>query len=222
MFQVTWTFEKSRNWSKFSFSRAMTKNRSHLIHFLVLIHFDHKKDVNNDISATNWLLVIFIDPSIDIEITLKIWDAFLCEGNKVLIRWVLAIYMYHEKRLMNAKDQGQVMQILRYYKVEQKVNLLYFSSNNSTYCHFRSLMLFKTWLIIAWIHSHDDILMAYERACWKSMNTIHGRSSFDNNVTKTYCYWCFSFYPLYSELILLSFLSSKFLPHNKVIYSSYT
>jgi len=77
-------------------------------------------DVNNDISATNWLLVIFIDPSIDIEITLKIWDAFLCEGNKVLIRWVLAIYMYHEKRLMNAKDQGQVMQILRYYKVEQK------------------------------------------------------------------------------------------------------
>ena len=93
---------------------------------------------------------------------------------------------------------------------------------NPTYFRFRSLMLFKTWLIIAWIHSHDDILMAYERACWKSMNTIHGRSSSDNDVTKTYCYWCFSFYPLYSELILLSFLSSKFLPHNKVIYSSYT
>ena len=167
------------------------------------------------------MLVIFIDPSIDIEITLKIWDAFLCEGNKVLIRWVLAIYMYHEKRLMNAKDQGQVMQILRYYKVEQKVNLLFFSFNNPTYCRFRSLMLFKTWLIIAWIHSHDDILMAYERACWKSMNTIHGRSSSGKDVTKTYCYWCFSFYPLYSELILLSFLSSKFLPHNKVIYSSY-
>ena len=114
MFKVTWTFEESRNWSKLLFSWAMKKN--FLIWSILII-----KDVNNDISATNWLLVIFIDPSIDIEITLKIWDAFLCEGNKVLIRWVLAIYMYHEKRLMNAKDQGQVMQILRYYKVEQKV-----------------------------------------------------------------------------------------------------
>ena len=26
---------------------------------------------------------------------------------------------------MNAKDQGQVMQILRYYKVEQKVNYIF-------------------------------------------------------------------------------------------------
>ena len=33
--------------------------------------------------ATNWLLIIFIDPSIDITVTLKIWDAFLFEGNKV-------------------------------------------------------------------------------------------------------------------------------------------
>ena len=113
MFKITWTFEESRNWSKL-FSWAMKKTFS-------FDPFWSLEDVNNDISATNWLLVIFIDPSIDIEITLKIWDAFLCEGNKVLIRWVLAIYMYHEKRLMNAKDQGQVMQILRYYKVEQKV-----------------------------------------------------------------------------------------------------
>ena len=110
------------------------------------------KDVNNDISATNWLLVIFIDPSIDIEITLKIWDAFLCEGNKVLIRWVLAIYMYHEKRLMNAKDQGQVMQILRYYKIEQKVMIFLLSDTvilTKMDIYFRSLTLYKTWLIIA-------------------------------------------------------------------------
>ena len=81
-------------------------------------------DVNTDISATNWLLVIFIDPSIDIEITLKIWDAFLCEGNKVLIRWVLAVYMHHEQRLLRCNDQGQIMQILRYRKIEAEVHTL--------------------------------------------------------------------------------------------------
>ena len=31
-------------------------------------------------AATNWLLVIFIDPAVDIHVTLRIWDAFLCEA----------------------------------------------------------------------------------------------------------------------------------------------
>ena len=47
---------------------------------------DHLRglDVNTEIAATNWLLIIFIDPAVDINVTLKIWDAFLAEGNKVL------------------------------------------------------------------------------------------------------------------------------------------
>ena len=64
-------------------------------------------DVNTEISATNWLLIIFIDPAVDINVTLKIWDAFLAEGNKVLIRWVLAIYMFNEARLLRTTDQGK-------------------------------------------------------------------------------------------------------------------
>ena len=39
-------------------------------------------DVHTEIAATNWLLIIFIDPAVDINVTLRIWDAFLAEGNK--------------------------------------------------------------------------------------------------------------------------------------------
>jgi len=67
--------------------------------------------------ATNWLLVIFIDPSIDITVTLKIWDAFLFEGNKVLIRWCIAIFMYNEDKLLKCSDSSQVMQVLRTNKL---------------------------------------------------------------------------------------------------------
>ena len=55
--------------------------------------------------------------------TLKIWDAFLCEGNKVLIRWCIAIYLHHEERLLRTKDQAQVMQILKHRVIEAKVKL---------------------------------------------------------------------------------------------------
>lgn len=71
-------------------------------------------------AATNWLLVIFIDPAIDINITLKIWDAFLCEGNKVMVRWCIAIYLHHEERLLRTHDQAQVMQILKHRVIEYK------------------------------------------------------------------------------------------------------
>ena len=84
-------------------------------------------DVNVDTicaAATNWLLVIFIDPAIDINITLKIWDAFLCEGNKVLIRWCLAILLHHEEKLLKTFDQAQVMQILKNRAIEAKVSFI--------------------------------------------------------------------------------------------------
>lgn len=67
--------------------------------------------------ATNWLLVIFIDPAIDINFTLKIWDAFLCESNKVLIRWCIAIFMFHEEKLLQTSDHSCVIQILRQNKL---------------------------------------------------------------------------------------------------------
>ena len=38
----------------------------------------------------------------------------------MLIRWVVALYMFHETRLLRATDQGQVMQILRYHKIDPK------------------------------------------------------------------------------------------------------
>jgi len=87
--------------------------------------YEHLREIDANVdtvaaAATNWLLVIFIDPAIDINITLKIWDAFLCEGNKVLVRWCLAIYLHHEEKLLRAKDQAQVMQILKHRVIETK------------------------------------------------------------------------------------------------------
>lgn len=53
--------------------------------------FDHIRSLDSHVDivasvATNWLLVIFNDPAVDINVTLRIWDEFLIEGNYVLGR----------------------------------------------------------------------------------------------------------------------------------------
>ena len=44
-----------------------------------------------------------------------------CEGNKVLVRWCLALYINQQERLLKCQDQGQVMQILKHRIVDIKV-----------------------------------------------------------------------------------------------------
>jgi len=87
--------------------------------------YDHLINIDSNVdtvaaAATNWLLVIFIDPAVDINVTLRIWDAFLCEGNKVLVRWCLALYIHQEERLLKCRDQAQVMQILKHKIIDIK------------------------------------------------------------------------------------------------------
>ena len=89
--------------------------------------YEHLINIDSNVdtvaaAATNWLLVIFIDPAVDINVTLRIWDAFLCEGNKVLVRWCLALYIHQEERLMKCRDQAQVMQILKHKIIDIKVH----------------------------------------------------------------------------------------------------
>lgn len=89
--------------------------------------YDHLINIDSNVdtvaaAATNWLLVIFIDPAVDINVTLRIWDAFLCEGNKVLVRWCLALYIHQEERLLKCRDQAQVMQILKHKIIDIKVH----------------------------------------------------------------------------------------------------
>ena len=84
-------------------------------------------------------------------------------GSKVLIRWVLAFYMHHEQRLLQTNDAGQIMQILRYNKIESKVSfdglLIFplFSVANfvATPNFFRTSIQSKTLHTIVLIHSPD-------------------------------------------------------------------
>jgi hypothetical protein len=47
------------------------------------------------------------------EVTLRIWDMFLNEGNKVLFRISAALFKLHEKRLLAVKDASDLFTVLR-------------------------------------------------------------------------------------------------------------
>ncbi|XP_078070086.1 TBC1 domain family member 2A isoform X2 [Mustelus asterias] len=68
----------------------------------LMSHFDL---YNVDLSyiTFNWFLVVFVD-SLQSNILLRVWDAFLYEGTKVIFRYALAIFKYNEEELLNLSD----------------------------------------------------------------------------------------------------------------------
>jgi len=60
----------------------------------------------------NWFLCLFVD-TIPPDVYLKIWDAFLYEGPKVLFRFALAFLKLHEENLLAAPDYMTACAILR-------------------------------------------------------------------------------------------------------------
>lgn len=69
--------------------------------------------------ATKWFMTIF-STNIPIELTLRIWDVFFIEGQKIVYRIALAILKINEKALLTA-DCEKVSIILKNY-LETNVN----------------------------------------------------------------------------------------------------
>ncbi|XP_041042605.1 TBC1 domain family member 2A isoform X3 [Carcharodon carcharias] len=68
----------------------------------LMSHFDQ---YNVDLShiTFNWFLVLFVD-SLQSNILLQVWDAFLYEGTKVIFRYALAILKYNEEEILKLND----------------------------------------------------------------------------------------------------------------------
>ncbi|XP_067886707.1 TBC1 domain family member 2A isoform X2 [Heterodontus francisci] len=74
----------------------------------------HFEQYNVDLSYVtfNWFLVVFVD-SLQSNILLRIWDAFLYEGTKVIFRYALAIFKYNEEEILKLNDNLAIYEYLR-------------------------------------------------------------------------------------------------------------
>ncbi|CAH1774714.1 unnamed protein product, partial [Owenia fusiformis] len=75
-------------------------------------HLEHK-EVDLSLFTFNWFLTVFVD-NIPVEMFLRIWDAFLYEGSKVLFRFALAFFKYKEDEILQLHDS---MAIHRYMRI---------------------------------------------------------------------------------------------------------
>ncbi|KAJ1219215.1 hypothetical protein NDU88_006784 [Pleurodeles waltl] len=73
-------------------------------------HFEqHKIDLS--LLTFNWFLVVFVDSLVS-DILLRIWDAFLYEGTKVIFRYALAIFKYNEEEILRKHETTEIYQYL--------------------------------------------------------------------------------------------------------------
>ncbi|XP_041707195.1 TBC1 domain family member 2A isoform X1 [Coregonus clupeaformis] len=76
-------------------------------------HFEeHSVDVS--LITFNWFLVVFVE-SLPSDILLRVWDAFLYEGTKVIFRYALALFKYKEEEILNIHDNVEIYQYLRFF-----------------------------------------------------------------------------------------------------------
>ncbi|XP_072904655.1 TBC1 domain family member 2A isoform X2 [Hemitrygon akajei] len=74
----------------------------------------HLEQYNVDLSyiTFNWFLVVFVDSLLS-DILLRVWDAFLYEGTKVIFRYALAIFRYHEEEILKLNDHLTIYNYLQ-------------------------------------------------------------------------------------------------------------
>ncbi|KAM4555974.1 TBC1 domain family member 2A isoform 2-T3 [Odontesthes bonariensis] len=76
-------------------------------------HFEgHNIDVS--LITFNWFLVVFVE-SLPSDILLRLWDAFLYEGTKVIFRYALALFKYKEDDILKIHDGVEIYQYLRFF-----------------------------------------------------------------------------------------------------------
>lgn len=62
--------------------------------------------------TVQWFMCVYVN-ALPPETALRVWDMFLNEGPKVLFRVAVALFKLHEKQLIQAKDPGEVYNILK-------------------------------------------------------------------------------------------------------------
>ncbi|XP_067103528.1 TBC1 domain family member 2A isoform X1 [Osmerus mordax] len=73
---------------------------------------EHSVDVS--LITFNWFLVAFVE-SLPSDILLRVWDAFLFEGTKVIFRYALALFKYKEEDILKIHDNVEIYQYLRFF-----------------------------------------------------------------------------------------------------------
>ena len=59
-----------------------------------------------------WFLCLYIN-TFHTEVLLRVWDVFLCEGNKALFRIAVALIQSHEHAIVNARDHEELFQVFK-------------------------------------------------------------------------------------------------------------
>ncbi|KAJ8385272.1 hypothetical protein AAFF_G00191490 [Aldrovandia affinis] len=79
----------------------------------LMAHFEeHNVDVS--LITFNWFLVVFVE-SLASDILLRVWDAFLYEGTKVIFRYALAFFKYKEEDFLKIHENVEIYQYLRFF-----------------------------------------------------------------------------------------------------------
>ncbi|XP_053559207.1 TBC1 domain family member 2A [Bombina bombina] len=76
-------------------------------------HFQQYK-IDLSMITFNWFLVVFVDSLVS-DILLRVWDAFLFEGTKVIFRYALAIFKYNEEEILKITDETDIYQYLSFF-----------------------------------------------------------------------------------------------------------
>ncbi|NWY01657.1 TBD2A protein, partial [Nothoprocta ornata] len=76
-------------------------------------HFEQYR-IDVSLITFNWFLVAFVDSLVS-DILLRVWDAFLYEGIKVIFRYALAIFKYNEEEILRIHDNVEIYQYLRFF-----------------------------------------------------------------------------------------------------------
>ncbi|KAF7647452.1 hypothetical protein LDENG_00172230 [Lucifuga dentata] len=76
----------------------------------------HFEEHNIDVSLVtfNWFMVVFVE-SLPSDILLRLWDAFLYEGTKVIFRYTLALFKYKEDDILKIRDNVEIYQYFRFF-----------------------------------------------------------------------------------------------------------
>ncbi|XP_032940697.1 TBC1 domain family member 2A [Catharus ustulatus] len=79
----------------------------------LMAHFGQYR-IDVSLITFNWFLVAFVDSLVS-DILLRVWDAFLYEGTKVIFRYALAIFKYNEEEILRIHDSVEIYQYLRFF-----------------------------------------------------------------------------------------------------------